>query len=156
MLCTFELNIILQNRTTFVKSLQGRTRRRTESAPVALALHVVYGLLNCGFASPSLCCLYILSKSYEHLACAYLCILLKIHTLLNLTFFFMSQSAKICYLLTFLFGWPWVVVLWHFIVVSGKKREGRDWKSLSQFKIAILFSFKGLKMFPWLLQCQRC
>lgn len=109
------------------------------------------GLLNCGFTSPSLCCLYILSKSYEHLASAYLCILLKIHTLLNLTFFFISQCAKICYLLTFLFGWPWVIwviFLWHFIFVPGEKRDGRDWKSLSQSKIAILFSFKGLQNIP--------
>lgn len=45
MLCTFELNIILQNRTTFVKSLQGRTRCEARSFhhshPIALALVII-------------------------------------------------------------------------------------------------------------------
>lgn len=156
MLCTFELNTILQNRTTFVKSLQGRTKYKARyplpapPPPRNTCLTYNLGLLNCGCASLSICCLYVLSKSRQHFACAYLYILLKTHALLYLTFLLVNQNEK-NFLSHFCFVGPWViwlVVLRYFYFCLRYKRGRQvleEHFSVQNCRVIIL---RDCKIFP--------
>lgn len=91
MLCTFELNIILQNRTTFEKSLQGRTRCRSHP-PV----HCSTYLITCGSSQFWVCLLFFLLALYseQELFIFFLCLSLYSVESLHLDQFdyFLSES----------------------------------------------------------------
>lgn len=157
MLCTFELNIILQNRTTFVKSLQGRTRCEARSFHPLTPHSTCLGIIS----RPSrlwACHLFHLLSFCSEQKLRTLCLCLSLHSVENfawLNLFLVNQNLRVYLLISYL-SWQtlgklasWSLALYFLSQIPKGKADIR--RAFHHPKLPFYFFKEHCQIFPRLL-----